>query len=233
MFRTRELDENRHIRRSRFHNSPPISNPPWSIIVPSCIKTRQRQLATPRTSSEDDSRSRFSPHCSHRHPSHPLPQLVLTKGDRISIVCNTLAERMPSRLDGDVSAPRFPCHYLAFRNRGFSGDESSRRAFDAATSVRPSLLTKTKTDFVFAFFCYNDLSNSRMGVAKVSTDLDAYVECLLAVEVQRQKRRPRVVLVFSPIAHEDLRTRICPTQGEQRSHQAVHRTMEGCTKPMM
>src|SRR5436190_19494855 len=55
-------------------------------------------------------------------------KLVLRPGDHISIIGNTLADRMQH--DGWLETllqQRFPHHQLVFRNLGFSGDELTLR----------------------------------------------------------------------------------------------------------
>src|SRR5271156_5303854 len=77
--------------------------------------------------------------------------LELKKGERISIVGNTLAERMQHHgwLETYLYT-RFPQHDLVFRNLGYSGDEITTRLRSASFGSPDSWLTKTKTDVVFA-----------------------------------------------------------------------------------
>src|SRR5689334_3298918 len=77
--------------------------------------------------------------------------LELKKSDRISIVGNTLAERMQHHgwLEATFHA-RLPQHDLVFRNLGFSGDEIVTRLRSKDFGSPDSWLTKTKTDVVFA-----------------------------------------------------------------------------------
>jgi len=135
--------------------------------------------------------------------------LVLKKGDHISFVGNTLAERMQHHgwLETYLHT-RFPQHDLAFRNLGFSGDELTTRLRSASFGSPDSWLTKTNTDVVFAFFGYNESFKGQEGLAKFSADLDGYVKSLLANKYNG-RTPPRVVL-FSPIAHEDLRDKNMP-----------------------
>jgi putative heme-binding domain-containing protein len=135
--------------------------------------------------------------------------LVLKKGDRISLVGNTLAERMQHHgwLETYIQT-RFPQHELAFRNLGFSGDELTTRLRSANFGSPDSWLTKTKTDVVFAFFGYNESFKGQDGLPKFKTDLDDYVKHL-RTEKFNGASPPRVVL-FSPIAHEDLKDKNLP-----------------------
>src|SRR5271170_8120688 len=89
--------------------------------------------------------------------AHAQAKLELKKGDHISIVGNTLAERMQHHgwLETYIHT-RFPQHDLVFRNLGFSGDEVTTRLRSQGFGSPDEWLTKTKTDVVFAFFGYNE-----------------------------------------------------------------------------
>ncbi|MBI1831504.1 MAG: HEAT repeat domain-containing protein [Planctomycetes bacterium] len=128
--------------------------------------------------------------------------LTLKKGDRISIVGNTLAERMQHHgwLETYLYT-RFPQHDLVFRNLGFSGDEVTTRLRSANFGSPDEWLTRTKTDVVFAFFGYNESFKGKDGLDKFKSDLDAYVKNLKNKKYNGTSP-PRVVL-FSPITHED------------------------------
>src|SRR5688500_11520309 len=60
----------------------------------------------------------------------------------------------------------------------------------------------TKPDFGFAFFCYNESHAGDKGVEAFKKDLDKMLKDMAARKYNGQAP-PRVVL-FSPIAHEDL-----------------------------
>jgi len=95
------------------------------------------------------------------------PQLQIKPGDRISIIGNTLADRMQH--DGWLEtylATRFPQHDLVFRNLGFSGDELTLRLRSANFGSPEKWLTDTKTDVVFAFFGYNEAFAGEKGLPK-------------------------------------------------------------------
>ena len=85
------------------------------------------------------------------------PKLEIRPGDHISIIGNTLADRMQH--DGWLESylhACFPTHNLSIRNLGFSGDELTIRLRSAAFGSPDEWLTRTKTDVVFAFFGYNE-----------------------------------------------------------------------------
>ena len=149
--------------------------------------------------------------------------LVLKKGDRISLVGNTLAERMQHHGWMETYLyTRFPEHDLVFRNLGFSGDEVTTRLRSSGFGSPDEWLTKTKTDVVFAFFGYNESFKGKDGVDKFKTDLDGYVKGLLKNKYNGVSP-PRVVL-FSPIAHEDLKDKNMPDGKENNERLKLYST---------
>src|SRR5262249_58443464 len=69
-------------------------------------------------------------------------------------------------------------------------------------------LTETKADVVFAFFGYNESFAGEKGLAKFKSDLESFIRHTRA-QKYNGKTAPRLVL-FSPIAHENLRDRNLP-----------------------
>ena len=129
--------------------------------------------------------------------------LELKKGDHISIIGNTLAERMQHHgwLETYITA-RFPQHDLSFRNLGFSGDELTLRLRSKDFGSPDEWLTRTKADVIFAFFGYNESFAGPAGLEKFKTDLTNFVQSTLK-QKYNGKTAPRLVL-FSPIMHENL-----------------------------
>jgi glucose/arabinose dehydrogenase/lysophospholipase L1-like esterase len=145
---------------------------------------------------------------------------TLEPHDHICIIGNTLAERL--QYDGwleTVLHARFPRHELVIRNLGFSGDEVDTRLRsknfgtpDEWLSGRAAPIggyqenrfekTDTRADVVFAFFGYNESYAGEDGLARFRTTLGDWIDHTLA-QRYNGKSAPRVVL-FSPIAHEDL-----------------------------
>lgn len=125
------------------------------------------------------------------------------KGDHISIIGNTLADRMQHDgwLETLVQA-RLPDYRLVFRNLGFAADEITIRQRSEGFGSPDEHLTKQKTDVVFAFFGFNESFAGKDGIEKFKQDLEGFVKRTLS-EKYNGKRSPRLVL-FSPIAHEDL-----------------------------
>jgi putative heme-binding domain-containing protein len=125
----------------------------------------------------------------------------LPKGAHISIIGNTLADRMQHTGWLEATAhSRFPDHRLTIRNLGFSGDELTVRLRSAAFGTPDEWLTKNQTDVVLAFFGHNE---SYGDPEKFRADLDAFVKHTLA-QKYNGKSAPALVLL-SPIAFEDLR----------------------------
>jgi len=90
-------------------------------------------------------------------PAQDSAGLKLEKGDHISLVGNTLADRMQHLgwLETLLQS-RYPNQELVFRNLGFSADELTIRLRSANFGSPEQWLTMTKTDVVFAFFGYNE-----------------------------------------------------------------------------
>jgi putative heme-binding domain-containing protein len=174
-----------------------------------------------------------APNLLAQDPASPA-KLTLRAGDHICIIGNTLADRMQH--DGWLETylhTRFPQHDLVFRNLGFSADELTLRlrSMDfgkpdqwlsgSAPVPQPNKLrnnaivrrdrfelTNTKADVVFAFFGYNESFAGSAGLPKFEKDLDGFIKHTLA-QKYNGKSPPRLVL-FSPIAHEDLKDRNLP-----------------------
>ncbi|MDG3004905.1 PVC-type heme-binding CxxCH protein [Paludisphaera mucosa] len=130
----------------------------------------------------------------------PDPSLDLPKGSHISVIGNTLADRMQHTgwLES-IMHSRFPDHRLTVRNLAFSGDELTIRLRSAGFGTPDEWLAKNRTDVVCAFFGYNE---SYGGLAQFRGDLDAFIKHTLAQKYNGESA-PKLVL-FSPIAFEDL-----------------------------
>jgi putative heme-binding domain-containing protein len=172
--------------------------------------------------------------------------LKLEKGDHLCLVGNTLAERMQHYgwLEARLHA-RFPQHELVVRNLGYSGDELTVRLRskdfgtpdqwlagsapipqpdklnpDAPVRQNRFELTNTKADVIFAFFGYNESFAGEAGLAAFKTALSAQLDHW-AGQKYNGKSAPRVVL-FSPIAHEDLNDVNLPSGAENNARLALY-----------
>jgi putative heme-binding domain-containing protein len=135
--------------------------------------------------------------------------LELKKGDHICLIGNTLADRMQH--DGWLETflqSRFPRYELVVRNLGFSGDELTVRLRSADFGDPDHWLTFNRADVIFAFFGYNESFAGSSGLDKFKRDLDDFVKHTLSRKYNG-KSPPRLVL-FSPIAHENLRNSNLP-----------------------
>lgn len=147
--------------------------------------------------------------------------LHLKPGDHISIVGNTLAEGLQREgfLETLIQA-RFPDHKLVFRNLGFSADELTVRLRSADFGSPDDWLTKNETSVVFAFFGYNESFGGTEGLPQFKADLESFLKQTLAKQYDG-KAAPRIVL-FSPIAHENLNDPNLPTGSENNARLAEY-----------
>ncbi|MEP6917144.1 MAG: PVC-type heme-binding CxxCH protein [Acidobacteriota bacterium] len=157
----------------------------------------------------------------------------LREKDHIAIIGNTLAERM--QYDGWLETllqARFPTYDLVIRNLGFSGDEVATRLRSKNFGTPDEWLsgvaapiggynenrlagTDTKADVVFAFFGYNESYAGQAGLDAFKQQLGEWITHTLA-QKYNGKSAPRLV-VFSPIAHEDLKNPDLPDGRENNT----------------
>ncbi len=163
---------------------------------------------------------------------------ALQPNDHICIIGNTLAERL--QYDGWLETmlqARFPKHQLVVRNLGFSGDEINTRLRSKNFGTPDEWLsglgqpiggyednrfagTETKADVVFAFFGYNESFAGQAGLDAFKKDLSNWIAHTLA-QKYNGRSAPRVVL-FSPIAHEDLQNPDLPDGKENNQRLAMY-----------
>jgi putative heme-binding domain-containing protein len=151
------------------------------------------------------------------------PGLKLEKGDRIAIVGNTLAER--TQHDGWLETllhARFPDLDLSFRNLGYSGDELTLRLRSSGFGSPEQWLARTGADVVFAFFGYNESFSGEAGLPKFRKDLEAFIKDTTG-KTFGAKGKARLVL-FSPIAHENLKSPRLPDGAANNARIASYAT---------
>jgi hypothetical protein len=166
------------------------------------------------------------------------PAFVLNPREHVVILGNTLAERF--QYDGWLETliqARYPKHELVFRNLGFSGDEVATRLRsmnfgtpDEWLSANPAPIggyqenrfegINTKPDVIFAFFGYNESYGGKEGVPRFVDELSAWVDHTRA-QKYNGRSAPRLVL-FSPIAHEDLRNPDLPDGRANNERLAIY-----------
>ena len=101
---------------------------------------------------------------------------------------------------------------LTIRNLGFSGDELTVRLRSANFGTPDEWLTHTNTDVILAFFGYNE---SFGDLNKFKQDLANFVTHTTRQQYNGRST-PRLVL-FSPIAHENIRDRSLPDGKENNA----------------
>ncbi|GIS61725.1 MAG: hypothetical protein CM1200mP2_39500 [Planctomycetaceae bacterium] len=145
----------------------------------------------------------------------------LNPGAHIAIIGNNLADRMQHHgwLETYLQA-EFPQHRLSIRNLGFTGDEVKTRPRSANFGSTDQWLTKVKADVVFCFFGYNEALRGEPGLAGFRKDLG---DMLSGMKGQKYngKSAPQVI-VFSPIAHEDLKSPNLPDGSHNNRHLAMY-----------
>ncbi|MDZ4860924.1 MAG: PVC-type heme-binding CxxCH protein [Candidatus Hydrogenedentes bacterium] len=138
-------------------------------------------------------------------------QVSFEKNDHIVFIGNALPDRMQH--DGFLESYlqlANPDKQLVIRNMGFTGDEVAHRPREESFPSPDEYLTLVKANVVFAFFGYNE--TFARNPEKFKSDLAAFIDETLAKKYDG-KSTPRIVL-FSPIAHENLETRNFPDGGE-------------------
>ena len=136
-------------------------------------------------------------------------RLKLKKGDHIAIIGNTTADRMQHHawLESYMHGMH-PDLDLTFRNLGFPGDELKTRNRSDNFGSPDQWLTKVEADVVFCFFGYNEALRGPEALDQFRTDLAALIDQMHA-QKYNGKSAPQLVF-FSPIAHEDLKSRHLP-----------------------
>jgi azurin/glucose/arabinose dehydrogenase len=146
---------------------------------------------------------------------------LFRKGDRICYIGNTLADRMQHF--GWVETlfqARYPDKQLVFRNLGFAADELTVRPRSMNFGDPDVHLMHSEADLVFAFFGYNESFGGEAGLLEFRKNLTEFVDHTLARKYNGTSA-PRLVL-FSPIAHENLRDPDLPDGTENNRRLALY-----------
>jgi sugar lactone lactonase YvrE/azurin/lysophospholipase L1-like esterase len=147
-------------------------------------------------------------------------EFELKEGERIAIVGNSLAERMQH--DGWLETYFQASHTeekLVFRNFGYSGDQVHYRPrAHEGFGDSDSHLDEFNANVIFSFFGYNESYEDKPEIFK--EQLNAWID-----HVRMQKydsvNTPRIVM-FSPIAHENLETPNLPDGSENNRRLASY-----------
>ncbi len=130
-------------------------------------------------------------------------RLPLRRREHICYIGNTLADRMQHHgwLETYLQVLH-PEHELVFRNLGFAGDEVTTRPRSESFGSPDEWLSKCKADSVFCFFGYNESFRGEAGLGEFSAQLARMID-QMRQQHYNGEAPPRLV-VFSPIAHENL-----------------------------
>ena len=142
-------------------------------------------------------------------------------GDHICIIGNALADRMQH--DGWLEAriqARFPQHRLVIRNLGYAGDEVTVHFRSANFGSRDDHLHINRADVIFAFFGYNESFAGEAGLDDFKNDLEDFIKHTRSQNYNFYDR-PHLV-IFSPLAHEDLKDRNLPDGSENNTRLATY-----------
>jgi len=141
-------------------------------------------------------------------------RLVLEKGDVITVVGNTFAERMIHypHLEASLHATH-PEHELVFRNLAWSGDEVALQPRPLNFGTMDDYIRQTGADVLVGCFGMNESFGGYEGVPKFRKDLGQWLDEHQAMTING--KQPVVVLV-GPIAHENLGPPL--PDGRERTH---------------
>jgi glucose/arabinose dehydrogenase/azurin len=147
----------------------------------------------------------------------------LNQGDHICYVGNTLADRMQHHgwLETLIQT-RFPDKNLVFRNLGFPADEVNNMPRSGGFGSHDDYLKRCKADVIFAFFGYNEAAAGVEQSISFKKNLQKYIDDRLK-QKYNDKSAPRIVL-FSPIAHENLNDHNLPDGTESNARLKVYTT---------
>ena len=147
--------------------------------------------------------------------------LDVNKGEHLVLLGNTLAERMQHHGWLETYAQlAMPEKELVFRNHGFSGDKVDKRPRNRGFINPHDYLTISKADVILTFFGANEAWDKNPGNYKGI--LSKWIDETKGKQYNG-KSAPRIVL-FSPIAHENLGSPNLPDGKEQNKHLAAYAT---------
>ena len=139
--------------------------------------------------------------------------LELPTNSRIAVIGNNLADRMQHQgwLEAYIQAIH-PKQKISFRHLGFTGDEVNVRPRSNNFGSADQWLTKVQADVVFCFFGFNEALRGPESMEQFKQHLTSMLE---GMKQQRYngESAPTIVL-FSPIAHEDLHSPHLPDGSE-------------------
>ncbi len=169
------------------------------------------------------------------------PLVELHKGDQIAIVGSGLADRQQHHAWFESLIHKaYPDAELTIRNLGFATDEITlhprsddvpttdwflgMKKGDTTKEGRADTIYKAGTDFgadvIFAYWGFNESFQGTEGVEAFKKNLDAYLTKLQSTKYNGETP-PRIVL-FSPIAHENLNDGNFPDGSENNRNLSLY-----------
>jgi putative heme-binding domain-containing protein len=159
----------------------------------------------------------------------PAKPFALQQGDHVAVIGNALPDRMQH--DGWLETmlhARLPDLELTVRDLGFSGDEvggytanpnPNKRMRSAAFGTPDAWFKRVGADVVLAFFGYNESFAGEEGLPQFQADLESFLRHTLNQKYGRANAR---VVLFSPIAHENLKSPNLPNGEENNKRLAMY-----------
>ena len=143
------------------------------------------------------------------------------KGDHIAVIGNTLADRLQAHgwMEALLQYENAEKN-LVFRNLGFPGDTVTKRPRNKGFTSPGDYLKHIKADVIFALFGYNESFAGEAGVEGFKKDLSDMIDRYRELKPNGNSA-PRIVL-FSPIAHEDLETPNLPDGSANNARLALY-----------
>ncbi len=146
-------------------------------------------------------------------------QAFFQQGDHVVIIGNGLADRMQHHgwLEAYLQS-ELPELELVIRNQGFTGDRIDHRPRSEGFMTADEYLALSQADVIFAMFGYNESYDGEP--AQFGAALTEWIDRTSAQDYSG-KGAPRIVL-FSPIAHEDLHDPTLPDGRENNARLAAY-----------
>jgi type 1 glutamine amidotransferase/lysophospholipase L1-like esterase len=148
-------------------------------------------------------------------------QLPLQQDDVVCLIGNGLADRMQH--DGWVETliqSQMAGKNLSFRNLAVAGDTVTSRPRSKGVPSPEDYLAQCKADAIFVFFGYNESYGGEAKLAQFKNDLTGMVDKYRSAKFNDESP-PRLIL-FSPIAHENLGDPLLPDGKANNTNLALY-----------
>jgi mono/diheme cytochrome c family protein/lysophospholipase L1-like esterase len=148
-------------------------------------------------------------------------QVPLQKDDVVCLIGNALGDRMQH--DGwmeTILQSKLGGKNITFRNLAVSGDTVSEHPRSKDVTTPKEYLAHLKADVIFVFFGYNESFGGKEKLAEFKGKMEAKVDEYRAAKFNGESA-PRIVL-FSPIAHENLETPLFPDGSANNANLALY-----------